>query len=235
MKFEIKSRWDSSILFVIETETLKLAVELGVKSGADLHGANLHGANLHGANLCGANLGGAYLDGADLRGAYLDGADLCGAYLDGANLCGAYLDGADLRGASLDGADLCGAYLDGADLHGANLRGAKNIPTLAAAQTVIVPQGNLVGWKKCQNGVIVKLLIPQDAKRSNATGRKCRASKVKVLQVYGANEGLSTYKLAPTITYRKGEWVTTKWNDDRWVECGGGIHFFLTREEAEAY
>jgi len=26
-----------------------------------------------------------------------------------------------------------------------------------------------------------------------------------------------------------------KWDDDRWNECSGGIHFFLTRAEAEAY
>jgi hypothetical protein len=24
-------------------------------------------------------------------------------------------------------------------------------------------------------------------------------------------------------------------NPDRWQECAGGIHFFITREEAEAY
>ncbi len=40
MKFEIKSRFDSSILFAIETDSLKLAVELGVKQGANLEGAN---------------------------------------------------------------------------------------------------------------------------------------------------------------------------------------------------
>jgi hypothetical protein len=26
-----------------------------------------------------------------------------------------------------------------------------------------------------------------------------------------------------------------KWNDDYTVECGGGIHFFITRLEAENY
>ena len=59
MKFEIKSRFDSSILFSIETDSLKLAVELGIKQGAYLGGANLRGADLEGADL-----GGAYLEGA---------------------------------------------------------------------------------------------------------------------------------------------------------------------------
>jgi len=39
MKFEIKSRFDSSILFPIETENWKLALEAAVKSGAYLQGA----------------------------------------------------------------------------------------------------------------------------------------------------------------------------------------------------
>ena len=104
MKFEIKNRFTGSVLFSVETETLKLAVELGVKARANLAGANLDGANLARANLAGANLAGANLAGAYLAGAYLDGA-----YLARANLAGAYLAGAYLAGAYLDG-----AYLDGA-------------------------------------------------------------------------------------------------------------------------
>src|SRR6185312_2400460 len=136
--------------------------------------------------------------------------------------------------ANLCGANLCGANLYGADLYGADLYGAKEIPELAVAQTVLLPEGNLVGWKKCRDGVIVKLLIPQHAKRSNASGRKCRASEVKVLRVYGAEVGISQHD-GNTI-YRKGETVKPDvWNEDRWTECGGGIHFFITRIEAEKY
>jgi hypothetical protein len=124
MKFEIESRFNSSVLFSIETETLKLAVELAVKSGAYLGGAYLGGAYLEGAYLEGAYLGGAYLGGAHLEGAYLEGAYLRGAYLEGAYLGGAYLGGAYLEGAYLEGAYLRGAYLGGAYLGGAHLEGA---------------------------------------------------------------------------------------------------------------
>jgi len=79
VKFEIKSRFSGEILFSVETETLKLAVEAAYKSGAYLGGANLEGANLEGANLGGANLEGANLEGANLRGANLGGANLGGA------------------------------------------------------------------------------------------------------------------------------------------------------------
>ena len=73
MIFEIKHRFSGSVLFSLETESLKLCVEAAVKSGANLRGANLDGANLDGAYLRGAHLGGAYLDGANLRGAKLIG------------------------------------------------------------------------------------------------------------------------------------------------------------------
>jgi Pentapeptide repeats (8 copies) len=91
MKFEIKSRYDASVLFSLETESLKLCLQAAVKSGADLGGADLRAAYLRGADLGGADLRAADLGGADLRGADLGGADLRAAYLRGAYLRGAYL------------------------------------------------------------------------------------------------------------------------------------------------
>ena len=134
-------------------------------------------------------------------------------------------------GANLSGANLSGANLSGANLYGANLSGAKNAE-LAQARTSIIPEGNIVGWKKCQNGVIVKLLIGQYVKRSNASGRKCRAESAKVLRIFNGEVGISLHD--GKTTYRKGETVTCDhWEEKRWIECGGGIHFYLTRVEAE--
>jgi hypothetical protein len=117
MKIEITNRWSGEIIFSIETDNWRLAVETAIKSGADLYGADLYGADLRGADLRDANLYGANLRGADLRGANLRGANLRDANLRGANL----------RGADLCGADLRDADLRGADLRGADLRGAKNL------------------------------------------------------------------------------------------------------------
>jgi uncharacterized protein YjbI with pentapeptide repeats len=99
MKFEIKHRFNGSILFVIETNSLKLAVDAAVRSRADLSGANLSRADLSGANLSGADLSGANLSGANLSGADLSLADLSGANLSGADLSRAYLSLANLSGA----------------------------------------------------------------------------------------------------------------------------------------
>ena len=137
-----------------------------------------------------------------------------------------------IRAAVKAKANLRAADLRGANLYGADLYGAENISDLAAAQTNILPEGVIIGWKKCQNNVIVRLLISAKTRRSNATGRKCRAESAKVVGVFGAIEGVSQYD--PKVVYRKGETVTChEWNKDRWTECGGGIHFYLSRIEAE--
>ncbi len=145
-----------------------------------------------------------------------------------ANLRGAYLSGAYLSGADLRGADLSGANLRGADL-----RGAKDADS-AIARTRILAEGALIGWKKCQGDVIVKLRIPEDAKRSHAFGRKCRAQFVDVLEVFGADVGVSSHD--GETKYRVGERVTCdEWCEDWQQECAGGIHFFITELEAREY
>ena len=196
--------------------------------GAYLYGANLEGAYLYGANLEGANLYGAYLRGADLSGAYLRGADLEGAYLRGANLEGANLRGADLSGANLRGADLSGAYLYGANLRGADLSGAK-LPNYQ-----ICPQeGAFIAYKKTTKGV-VKLLIPEGAKRTNSlVGRKCRTDKAEVLGGEGVGGTGTHYK---GFIYDQGvTLVCEDYDGDIRVECARGIHFFMTLDEANEW
>ena len=125
---------------------------------------------------------------ADLYGANLSQADLSRADLYGANLSQADLYGADLSRANLSRADLSRANLSGANLYEANLSRAKIDQSpeakLAIARTRIIPdEGGLIGWKKCSGGIIVKLRIPSEAKRSHAFGRKCRAEYADVLDI----------------------------------------------------
>ena len=106
MNIQIKSYVTDAVLFEHNSEnnSIRLTLELAIKSGAYLRGA--------------------YLGGADLNGAYLGGADLTGAYLGGADLTGADLTGADLREADLRGAYLGETYLSCANLREAYLTGA---------------------------------------------------------------------------------------------------------------
>jgi hypothetical protein len=225
IKFNVTNRFTGKLAFTAEidcaedtTHSVKigLAVKWALKTGADLRDADLRDADLRDADLC----------GADLRDADLRDADLCGADLRDADLRDADLRDADLRDADLRDADLCGA-----DLRGADLRGAKNAE-LSIARTRILAEGDLVCWKKCRDNVIVKLLIPAAAKRSHAFGRKCRAEYADVLEVVGAEVGISQHD--GKTEYRAGTRVTSnKWDDNWQEECAGGIHFYITRIEAE--
>ena len=237
--------------------------------GADLCGADLCGADLRDADLCGAYLCGAYLCGADLRGADLRDADLCGAYLCGAYLCGAdlrdanlrdanlrdanlrdadlrdanlrdaNLRDADLRGANLCDADLRGANLRDADLRGADLRGA-NLCDAKGCYLSCPTEGSFIGWKKA-SGHIVKLRIPEDARRSSATGHKCRCDKAYVMEIQNMDGTKATEDTVRSdhdknFVYTVGATVEVPdFDDNRWSECAPGIHFFIDRRAAVEY
>ena len=141
---------------------------------------------------------------------------------------------ADLSWSNLSRSNLLWSDLSWSNLSGSNLSGAEG-SALVVAMTRILPAGDLIGWKKCSDGVLVKLRIPADAKRSHAFGRKCRAEYVDVLEVIGAEVGVTTVHGHET-RYVPGERVTPdKWDDNWQQECSHGIHFFITREEAEAW
>ena len=212
-KIEIKSVF-GKLLFEYEKEnnTVRDALLKAIESGADLRGADLSGADL---------------SSADLRDANLSSANL-----PGANLCNANLCNADLRGASLRDADLSSA-----DLRDARLSGAKDIPFVPT----YLPEGEFIGWKKLPNGIIVKLKILEDSKRSRANGDKCRCNKALVLEFQNidstpSNKKEYTSNVYAKCTYKVGEIVyADSWDDNRWNECSHGIHFFIDRQSAVDY
>ena len=132
------------------------------------------------------------------------------------------------------GADLRGANLYGADLRGANLRDAKgcylSCPT----------EGSFIGWKKA-SGHIVKLRIPEDARRSSATGHKCRCDKAYVMEIQNMDGTKATEDTVRSdhdknFVYTVGATVEVPdFDDNRWSECAPGIHFFIDRRAAVEY
>ena len=236
IKIEIRNRWTGSVVFEYTKEgnTITETVLDAIRRGADLRDADLCGADLCGADLCGADLRGSNLCDADLCGADLCDADLCGADLCDADLCDANLCGAYLCGANLYGADLRGTNLRGANLRGANLRDAKgcylSCPT----------EGSFIGWKKA-SGHIVKLRIPEDARRSSATGHKCRCDKAYVMEIQNMDGTKATEDTVradhdKNFVYTVGATVEVPdFDDNRWSECAPGIHFFIDRRAAVEY
>ena len=172
--------------------------------------------------------------GADLRGANLREANLIRADLRGADLREADLSGANLYGANLIRANLIRANLRGANLSGADLRGARG--SYMACPT----DGSFIGWKKA-SGYIVKLQIPEDARRSSAGGEKCRCDKAYVAEIQNVDGIKADIEAIHSnhdnnFVYAVGATVeVSDFDDDRWNECAPGIHFFIDRRAAVEY
>ena len=225
---EIKNIY-GDVIFKHEAEnnSITLTVEAAVSCGVSLAKANLVGACLAGADL----------EGADLEGAKLEDADLSWADLIGANLKDANLKDANLKGAILKDANLKGANIERANIYGAKLNGAKNIPFIPLA---CPSEGAFIGWKKVEWKYLVKIQIPEDARRCSATTRKCRCDKAKVLDITSL-DGEEHYNEVVNYNYKKttykvGEMVyPDSFDENRWNECSHGIHFFINKEDAINY
>ena len=197
-----------------------------ITNGKEGEQADLSYTDLFCSNLRCANLEDAKLSGACLAGACLEYANLSGADLSSTDLCRANLSGANLRDA-----DLFFAYLHRANLTGATLTDVKNFPNIPMACPT---EGSFIGWKYAGN-YIVKLEIPEDAKRSSGTSIECRCNKAKVLAIEhpdgtsaNVTEVYSDYD--PYFWYRVGEIVTVdNFDDNRFNECVPGIHFYMDR------
>ena len=201
---------------------------------AIMDGADLSGANMRYSRFIYASLANADMSMSDLQGAIFTAADLRGA-----NLTCSDMSCADLEGANLTNADLKDANLNHADLYNANLTGVKNLPDVSMACPAT---GSFIGWKRADNNFIVKLEIPTDAKRSSAIGsKKCRCNKAQVLAIENIDgtpaEVTSVRSWYETgFIYTLGETVEEElFDENRFIECSTGIHFFMTREEAVQY
>ena len=133
-------------------------------------------------------------------------------------------------------------------------------------------EGEFIAWKKIytvtesvnikhiKDKYIVKLLIPEDAKKLSSTSNHARCDKAKVLEIYPMvsidsdtynnidpiNESIhaatnvvvklpnGAYKRKFVYTtYTPGEMVyPDKFDPDRWDDCSNGIHFFMNINDA---
>ena len=205
---------------------------------ADLRRASLQHTNLSYTDFREATLNDTYIANSNLTHADFGDASFVGAYLSHSNLTRA-----DLQGANLAWADLRGCVFYHTDLRYcnfmyANLRGSEYVPYIPLQ---CPSDGAFIGWKKVNN-VLIKLEIPEDARRSSATTNKCRCDKAKVLGFYNT---LGTEELDMTelvndeyekCKYIKGEMVYPDFFDkDRWNECSHGIYFFVNKQDAINY
>ena len=201
----------------------------------DLSGWDLHNINFNKSDFRNVNFDHADMSYIKAENSFFGGSSLCGT-----NLHGAALRTADLRGCDLAGADLGGADLYSAALEGANLDGIKTDDKTKYFRLYCPKTGPFIAWKVCSNRRIVQPLVPADAARVSGTRNEIRCDKAKVLSIRSVDyresyEEARSY-VDEDFVYRKGEMVYAgNFNPDRFIDSGGGIHVWMTREEAIAY
>jgi hypothetical protein len=177
-----------------------------------------------------------------LFGGVMTAKELLAKYLAGErSFIGEYLLNSNLRYSNLSGSDLSGSNLRGSDLSGSDLSGS-NLTNATLPHFQIVPEkGEYTAFKKLQDDLICELLIPATAKRtSSLIGRKCRASRAKVISITSI-DGKTSHKVGLSqhdgTEYKVGKFVKCKekFDDDIRIECASGIHHFNNRKEAEEY
>ena len=205
-----------------------------------LNGLDLSGWDLHNINFDKSDFRGVNLDGADMTYVRADNAFFGGSTLRGTKLVGAYLHSADLRGCDMTGADISGADMFASALERADLTDLKTDEKTKFFHLYCPEKGAFMAWKVCYGRRIVQLLVPADARRISGTNNEVKCDKAKVLTIKSVDYKES-YKEAHSYVdenfiYRAGEMVYAEnFNPDRFLDSAGGIHVWLTREEAIAY
>lgn len=233
--------------------------------GRDFHGMNLDKANFKDADLHNCDFSNASLSMAEFNGAELYRCDFGLARLNSSTFIGAKIFDCNFFGANLCSVQFIDANIGYANFENSMINDhtdftcviARHLKDMPYIPMVCPEEGEFVAWKVVlastedfvdgvrHTPVLVKLLIPADAKRSSGFGRKCRASKAKVLEICNLDGREINWKFGYRIhsvwdwdfNYEVGKIVEPEepFNEDRWSECASGIHFFLNRQEAIEY
>ena len=194
---------------------------------ADLTHNRFRLCNFKRANLADADLSNCILYGSDFRL-----ANLYGARLNGNDFFNVDLRNADMRYAEINGSNFRDAKTNDTNIENVRINVFTNGYPLACPE-----KGAFTAYKRAQ-GYIIELLVPENAQRSSAFGRKCRCDKAQVVAITkrdGTPADVTSLHsdYDKNFIYTIGEMVSVEdFDTNRWNECSKGIHFFITREEA---
>ncbi len=173
--------------------------------------------------------------GSDLEGTSFIYADLDNAVFDNTNLKNADFDYAiRTYWSSFKNADMTGTSVRDIDLDPNRLEGVIGlyIPLYCPEE------GSFIAWKKCREGKVVKLLIPEHAERKGNSLYSCRSSEAEVLEIFD-KDGNSVDEAVSLIDeefkYIKGTTVYPKQLNTNCYGDVAGIYFVLSRSETELY
>lgn len=182
--------------------------------------------------------------GVDARRALFSRCEFCHCKITDCRFERATVVDCQFNWSAITNMDARGAILTGTDFPFTKIVNISTDFSTHGYEMVCPGSGAFEAWKKCcdktgKHSRIVHLLIPADAKRSSGGERKCRASKAIVLGIESENG--NPCRVAYSFYYRGfkysvGDTVTARYFDEnRWNTCAPGIHFFMTRHEAETY
>lgn len=173
--------------------------------------------------------------GSNLENASFVCADFDDAIFANTNLKNADLDFADRTyWSDFTNADMTGAKISSVDFDLEMLNGVKGLKI----PLYCPEEGEFIAWKKCREGKIVKLLIPETAERKGSSLHSCRASEAIVLEIYdrdGEPAEEATSIIDKEFKYFKGEKVMPNKVDRNHLGDVEGIYFVLSREETRFY
>lgn len=199
--------------------------------------------------------------GADFSNLDLSNTDFKGLCLEGAVFKQSNLKNCDFRYCDLRNCDFKYAILDGCLFTGSNLEKCDFYRAELPDFQIVPSHGSFIGWKKGRKGRLMKILVPEDAERTNPLhSRICRCSHFKVLGVWERN-GKKIDSKSPDVTVSKSTGRLDLENFDYnehmpfflgKEEINGGaynhhrdittidmdethLHFFISKEEAEKF
>lgn len=213
----------------------KLDLRHCIFKNMDLTGINLENIDLEWSDFENVVLKNVNFENSNLSNVFFEHADLSKS-----NFKNCMMHTTNLRYANLTDVDISGADIFGANLEEANMTGLKYDENTKHYKMVCPETGAFLAWKTCFNTRLVRLLIPADARRTSSTLNTCRCDKAKVLAVTDPTETVKFDEAVSYVdgdfVYKVGEMVYAKgFNPDRWRDSTGGIHFFITKEEALGY
>lgn len=103
------------------------------------------------------------------------------------NLQNCHFYDCNLQNSNFINCDVCGTKFTNCNFYNATLLGIKNFDVNCSSKLQVCPEvGQFTAFKKAfkwGSNCIVELIIPEHAKRSSATTRKCRTSEALVVKI----------------------------------------------------
>lgn len=247
MKFSIFS-CDNCSLYTTEGgenlsygENLGIAVEKAIKDNVSLKYADLRGSvfeeagfeeknfdyvNLDGAIFYNSEFYGCSFKDSSFKGVTIECSNFSFSNFYGSDMSGITMNDSDLRNSSFIKAILSGGRFDDTKINSTDFRDSD-------LTGVWFKTANFIDDIYRENKTDFNIYF-ENSDRINTAKRNCRASFAEVLDVIGADEGLSFYD--ENIIYKRERVVRADKFDLDWKnDETHGIHFFLTEEEAKNY